>query len=165
MEEDNIRQIMQGHDMVIAIIGGWPAPDQATMTNYSDPARAYIPAMKSCGITRFFTVMGAGFLGPIESIPTDWSDEGMPPEMVAINKIRRDMRILWDLILQNDLNYTVWCPANYPSGPISSDYTQAKDDFVGDTVTTGMVADSMVKEIRANELGQSRVSIAANSAN
>lgn len=44
-KEDNLKSIMQGHDIVIATIGGWPAPDSYVMTNYSDPARGYIPAM------------------------------------------------------------------------------------------------------------------------
>lgn len=104
--------------------------------------------------------MGAGFLGPEQDIPVDWEDGGSA-EMVAINKIRRDMRRLWDLILKNKLNYTIWCPANYPSGPLSDNYTIGKNEFVGAEVTTGMVADSMVKEIKACELSKTRVGISA----
>ena len=57
--------------------------------------------------------------------------------MKAINKVRRDMRRVWDLIVKNDINYTIWCPANFPSGPIDEDYTTLKNTYVGDTVTTG----------------------------
>ena len=57
---------MAGHDIVVAIVGGWPKPDEQSMTNYSEPAKAYIPAMKANEISRYFTVFGAGFLGPID---------------------------------------------------------------------------------------------------
>ena len=118
--------LMAGHDVVIAILGAWPKPDEPKMTTYSDPAKAYIPAMKANNISRFFTVFGAGFLGPIEKIPKEWADTGNL-EMDAINKIRRDMRICWDLILEANLDYSIWCPANFPSGPRTSDYKLGAD--------------------------------------
>jgi len=61
---------MAGHDLVIAIIGTWPKPEDLKTTAYSDVAKAYIPAMQQNGLTRFFTVLGAGFLG--DKIPEDW---------------------------------------------------------------------------------------------
>lgn len=104
--------------------------------------------------------MGAGFLGNESDIPLDWDDEGQSAEMIAINKIRRDMRRLWDLILKANLNYTIWCPANFPSGPRSTDYKESKATFIGDTVTTGMVVDSIVKELKNNQYQKCRVGIA-----
>jgi putative NADH-flavin reductase len=86
---------MAGHDIVITIVGGWPKPGEEHVSIYSDPAKAYIPAMKANGISRIFTVFGAGFLGP--QIPTDWKDTGNV-EMDNINKLRRDMRRAWDLV-------------------------------------------------------------------
>ena len=147
---------MAGHDVVIAIIGAWPDPKQEKMTNYSDPARAYLPAMKANGIQRFFTVFGAGFLGDAEKIPQDWQDSDNL-EMNIVNKIRRDMRIVWDLILENNLNYSIWCPANFPSGPRSDQYILGENTFVGPEVTTGMVADSMIKELTNNHFIKKRV--------
>ena len=149
---------MKGHDVVIAIMGGFPAPDQQVITNFSEPARQFIPAMRACGIKRYFTVFGAGFLGAEDQIPKDWQDDGNP-EMVAINKIRRDMRIQWDLIVENELDFTIWCPANYPAGPRSSEYEIGHNSFVGVEVTTGMVADSIVKEISDRKMTRVRVGI------
>ena len=118
--------------------------------------------MKELGITRYFTVFGAGFLGPEEKIPVDWDDAGQSEEMKAINMIRRDMRRVWDLILKAKLNYTIWCPANFPSGPRSSDYKESKNEFIGPEVTTGMVADSIVKELKNNQYEHTRVGICKN---
>ena len=59
---------MKNHDLVIVIVGAWPKSG-VTLKDYSECAKAYIPAMQSNGIERFFTVFGAGFLGPIEKIP------------------------------------------------------------------------------------------------
>lgn len=149
---------MKDHDVVIAIVGGWPKPNEPTMTTYSDPAKAYIPAMKANKITRFFTVFGAGFLGP--TIPQEWQDTGNA-EGDAINKVRRDMRRVWDLVNESKLDYSIWCPANFPSGPRSEKYTIGKNVFVGPEVTTGMVADSMLKELNEDKLRGVRIGIAA----
>ena len=72
------------------------------------------------------------------------------------------MRRVWDLVIANKLDYTIWCPANYPSGPRSDNYSLGKNVFVGDEVTTGMVADSMLKELLENKYRGVRVGIVAN---
>ena len=119
---------MEGHDCVVAIMGGFPSPDQYVITNYSDPARQYIPAMQACGINHLYTVMGAGFLGPEKDIQSEWLDEDPNnAEMVAINKIRRDMSRQWDMIKKHKVEFTIWCPANYPAGPVSDEYITGKN--------------------------------------
>jgi putative NADH-flavin reductase len=159
-DEETLTTAMKGHDMVVAILGGWPKPDEAKVSIYSGPANAYIPAMKANNITRFFSVFGAGFLGEAEKIPKDWADSENA-ELNVINKIRRDMRVVWDLVQEASLDFTIWCPANFPSGPRSSEYTIGINKFVGPEVTTGMIADSMVKELNENKLSMVRVGIAA----
>jgi hypothetical protein len=57
------------------------------------------------------------------------------------------MRIVWDMIIEAELDYSIWCPANFPNGPRSDKYIQAENKFVGTEVTTGMVADSIINEI------------------
>lgn len=151
--------IMAGHDLVIAIVGAWPKPEDKIMTTYSDPARAYIGAMKANGVSRYFTCFGAGFLGEQDKIPKEWQDSDNL-EMNVINKVRRDMRVVWDLVLEADLDFSIWCPANFPSGPRSADYITGANQFVGGEVTTGMVADCMIKEIQENKFSKTRVGIA-----
>ena len=97
LTKEQLTPLMKGHDLVVAITSGWPKQDAFTMTNLSDSARAYFPAMKACGIKRYFTVLGSSFLGPIDDIPYDWEDTG-DEETDSINKIRRDMRRVWDLV-------------------------------------------------------------------
>jgi len=80
--------------------------------------------------------------------------------MDIINKIRRDMRIVWDMVNAANLDYTIWCPANFPTGPRSSEYVIGLNKFVGGEVTTGMVADSMIKEMIENKMSRTRVGIA-----
>ena len=70
------------------------------------------------------------------------------------------MRIVWDMVNEANLDYTIWCPANFPTGPRSSEYVIGENKFVGAEVTTGMVADSIVKEIIENKMSRTRVGIA-----
>jgi len=52
------------------------------------------------------------------------------------------------LILAQNLDYTIWCPANFPGGDYSDKYITKKNANPGAyEVTTGMVAHSMAKEI------------------
>jgi hypothetical protein len=53
---------MKGHDIVVAALGGFPKEGEA-YSLFSDTAKGYVPAMVECGIKRFFTIFGAGFLG------------------------------------------------------------------------------------------------------
>lgn len=151
-----LEPLMQGHDVVVAIIGAWPKVGEAAVTTYSDCAKAYTTAMQKCGITRFFTVFGAGFLGP--EVATTFTASEHCPEMICV--LQRDMRIAYDLIVEAGLGYTIWCPANFPNAPRSDKYTTAMNSCPGFEVTTGMVADSMVKELTADAFKGQRVGIA-----
>merc|ERR1712032_1003040 len=102
-----------------ATLGAFPTAGKP-FSLYSSAAAGYIPAMKANNITRIQTIVGAGFLG--ETVATEFKDEkdGGAPEPIPI--IQRDMKIAWDQIIAADLDYTVWCPADFPGGEVSTDY-------------------------------------------
>lgn len=81
--------------------------------------------------------------------------------MNTINMCRRDMRKVWDLVRTSDIDYTFWCPGSFSSGPRSDNYITEINNKPGPEVTTGMVADSMIKEVRNNHFVRCRVGIAA----
>jgi len=113
---------MAGHDCVIATLGAFPTAG-TPFSLYSKAAEGYIPAMLENGITRFQAIFGAGFLG--ETVKTEFKDQadGGAPEPIPI--IQRDMKIAWDQIIAADLDYTIWCPANFPGGEVSTAYETA----------------------------------------
>jgi hypothetical protein len=79
--------------------------------------------MQENGITRLQTIFGAGFLG--ETVATEFKDEkdGGAPEPIPI--IQRNMKIVWDQIVAAGLDYTIWCPADFPGGEVATAYVTA----------------------------------------
>ena len=139
--------MLDGIDIIVVAIGVWPKSGEKTISAWSDCANAFMPAIKAKGIKRFFMVVGSGFAVP--EVPQDWED-GENPMLNMINIVRRDVRKVWEMVLDADLDYTFWCPGNFPSGPRTEDYITAINSKPGPEATTGMVADSMIKEINNN---------------
>ena len=71
------------------------------------------------------------------------------------------MRKAWELVTTTDIDYTFWCPGQFLSGPRSDDYITEINSKPGNEVTTGMVADSMIKEVKNNQFVRCRVGIAS----
>jgi hypothetical protein len=70
------------------------------------------------------------------------------------------MKIAIDMIFEAKLEYTIWCPANFPGGEISDAYTQKQNANPGAwEVTTGMVAHAMANELEENKFVNMRVGI------
>ena len=157
---ENLTPVMAGHDLVVVILGMWPKEGADEVRGYSEAAAAYVPAMKANGITRFFTVFGAGFLGP--EVATEFEVNEHVPEMIVL--VQRDMRRVYDIVMEAELNYSIWCPADYPGGPRSDAYVTAANNFPQEgnafQATTGKVADSMIKEVNNNAFEHTRVGIA-----
>ena len=61
MTENALTPLLEGHDLVVVIIGQWPKPGETSISAFSDVANALVPGMKAKGITRFFMVLGSGF--------------------------------------------------------------------------------------------------------
>lgn len=150
---ESLEPLMASHDIVVVTLGMWPKEGETEISGYSDAAKAYVPAMRACGIKRFFTVFGLGFLGPEVKERFDGDST------IAI--IQRDMRRVYDLVVAAELDYTIWCPGNFPSGPRSDKYITGENSRVGFEVTTGMVADSMIREVVAGAFVGVRVGIAS----
>ena len=64
------------------------------------------------------------------------------------------------MIKAYNLEYTIWCPANFPGGEYSDKYITQKNVNPGAwEATTGMVAHSMAKEIKEKQYMKARVGI------
>eukprot|EP00656_Telonema_subtile_P040062 TRINITY_DN45134_c0_g1_i1.p1 TRINITY_DN45134_c0_g1~~TRINITY_DN45134_c0_g1_i1.p1 ORF type:complete len:195 (+),score=35.26 TRINITY_DN45134_c0_g1_i1:288-872(+) len=155
---DVLAPLMEGHELVVVTLGMQPKPGEE-MRGYSDACAAYIPAMQLAGVSRVFAVFGAGFLGP--EVPLEFPFSDKVPDFIV--HIQRDMRRVYDAFLQAELNYTIWCPADYPSGEWSSEYVVAPNVYPegAPRVTTGKVAHSMVDEVLAGAFPRTRVGIAS----
>lgn len=151
--EDALAALLPGHDAVVATLGAWPE-DGKSFTLHQDSARAYAPAMNVCGVKRLLVCFGMGVLFPRPG-----------PEATGVFEVmRRDMFVALDEMTQHDLDFTIWCPPDFPHGPRSEDYTEAIGKPAGDpsgSVTTGMVADAMCKELIANRYSKQLVGIAS----
>ena len=77
--------------------------------------------MKKLKIQRYFTILSDDFLGPVEDIQSDWKDNG-DAQHDSMCKVKMDMHRLFDLVLKNDLNYTIWCPSKLIPGGRSDSY-------------------------------------------
>jgi hypothetical protein len=157
-KQEVIQRHMKGHSVVISTIGARAKPRSYVCTGYSDPARAFLPAMKELGIQRFMTIMTDDFLGPIDKIPTEWRGDGTD-ETDQLNKVKMDMRRVFDLVLKNQLNFTIWCPKRLVPGPRTDNFEQKKNEGKAGEVTTGMVANAIVQELRKGAFAYSRVCI------
>ena len=109
-----------GHDIVVATIGAFPKPEETEMHLMSNAANGYVPAMVTHGVKRLFTIFGAGLLGEkvAETYP-DAADGGAPH---PIPLIQRDCKRAFDIISAQKIDYTIWCPANFPGGEYSDKY-------------------------------------------
>ena len=83
-------------------------------------AKAYIPSMLECGVKRLFTIFDAGLLG--ETVPETFKDAANGGAPHPIPLIQRDYRNAFDIIDAYKLDYTIWCPANFPGGDYSDKY-------------------------------------------
>lgn len=149
--EKELAALLPGHDVVVVTLGGWPEKGKP-FTLHQDVARAYAPAMQASGVSRLFVCFGMGLLFP-------------PPEEGAtgvFDILRIDMFAALDLMQRHELEYTIWCPGDFPHGPRSEAYVEAIGEPPSKrSVTTGMVADAMCKELRENKYSKQRVGIAS----
>ena len=129
---------------MLVTLGAFPTEGKP-FSLYSEAAKGYVPAMQACGIKRMQTIFGAGYLG--ETIKTEFPDGGAP---APIPQIQRDMKIAYDLIIEANLDYTIWCPANFPGGEVSTSYVTKVSAPPNNRweVTTGMVAHAIFTELQ-----------------
>ena len=149
---------MAGHDLLVSTIGAFPKPEDTESHLMFNIAKAYIPSMLECGVKRLFTIFGAGLLG--ETVPETFKDaaDGGAPHPIPL--IQRDCKKAFDIIDAYKLDYTIWCPANFPGGDYSDKYITKKNEIPGASeVTTGMVAHSMAREIEERQFIKARVGI------
>lgn len=150
-----IEPLFQGIDVVVVAIGAWSKEGQSVITIQQDAAKCYLPAMRKAGVKRMHAVFGASMLGdempkPNPNAPIQWRAQSV------------DMIECFKTIVEEDVDYTIWCPANYPGGNISSEYKVRKRHFPEDCVkevTTGMMAHAILEELSKNEFTKERVAI------
>ena len=148
--EEAFAELIKGMDAVVVTLGAWPEPGKR-FTLHQDITRAYAPAMKKAGVSRVLICYGMGLLFPPK--PPGGTD--------PISILQVDMWAAFDTIKELDLDYTIWCPGDFPHGPRSTAYEVAagKPPSFG-TVDTGMVADSMLSELVEPRYSRQRVGIA-----
>lgn len=147
--EEALAALLPGHDVVVVTFGGWPTEGKP-FTLHSDVARAYAPAMKASGVSRLFVCFGMGLLFP-------------PPEEGATGVfkiLQKDMFAALEIMEQHELDYTIWCPGDFPHGPRSDEYVEAVGKPPSmNNVTTGMLVDAMCKELKENKYPKQRMGI------
>eukprot|EP00615_Pteridomonas_danica_P012723 CAMPEP_0114351578 /NCGR_PEP_ID=MMETSP0101-20121206/17304_1 /TAXON_ID=38822 ORGANISM="Pteridomonas danica, Strain PT" /NCGR_SAMPLE_ID=MMETSP0101 /ASSEMBLY_ACC=CAM_ASM_000211 /LENGTH=319 /DNA_ID=CAMNT_0001491555 /DNA_START=84 /DNA_END=1040 /DNA_ORIENTATION=+ len=155
---DEMTILMQGHDIIVVTLGAWPKEnDEKPFTLHQDAAKAYAPAMKTCGIKRLFVCFGMGLLFPRK----EDNDRSSPDNVFSI--LQKDMFKAYDIMNEFNLDYSIWCPGDFPHGPRNNQYIESvgkAPDNMHASVTTGMVADSMCKELIANKFIKQKIGIA-----
>jgi putative NADH-flavin reductase len=146
----------EGADAIISAVGGTGL--EAPGTVLEEGMRTIVDVARACGVPRILSVAAAGILdapgGGLRSASPDY-----PPVFRLISKQHEEV---WRILRESTLAWTIVCPPYMPSGERTGIYRVEANRLPdgGRQITTGDVADLLVREMEAGAFVGARVGVA-----
>ncbi len=153
-----VRDTVRGASVVLSALGLPREPDTSD-TSLSESFTHIVAAMRDTGVRRVIAIAGAGILQDARSGGLRLDAPDYPPELARFGS---EHRRLLDLLRATDLEWTLVCPPQMPSGLRTGRYRTAVDKLPegGTTITTEDVAAFTYSVLTRNAFVGKRVGIA-----